>query len=110
MPIFISPDGNFEVWNEKPVGYFTIEEWQAKHPMPVLPVLSNAQLFDNLRHLRDIRLNSTDKMLLADYPISAEKLEEIKAYRQILRDLPAQPGAPWDGGGELTPWPELPDF
>ncbi|MDY0204729.1 MAG: phage tail assembly chaperone [Desulfovibrio desulfuricans] len=33
----------------------------------------------------------------------------IKAYRQFLRDLPAQEGAPWDGGGELTPWPELPE-
>ena len=27
------------------------------------------------------------------------------AYKQALRDLPAQPGAPWDGGGPETPWP-----
>ena len=27
---FISPDGNPEVWLEKPEGYFTQEEWDAK--------------------------------------------------------------------------------
>ena len=62
-----------------------------------------------LRTERDARLAATDKYLLADYPISTEDLDKIKAYRQALRDLPARPGAPWDGGGELTPWPELPE-
>ena len=61
-----------------------------------------------LRTERDARLAVTDKYLLSDYPISAEDLTTVKAYRQALRYLPAQPGAPWDGGGELTPWPELP--
>lgn len=61
-----------------------------------------------LRTERDARLVATDKYLLADYPISPEELVTIKAYRQFLRDLPAQEGAPFDGGGELTPWPELP--
>ena len=63
-----------------------------------------------LRELRDSRLAASDKYFLADYPISAEKLTVIKTYRQALRDLPAQPGAPWDGGGEETPWPEKPNF
>ena len=61
-----------------------------------------------LRTERDARLAATDKYLLADYPISTEELGNIRTYRQALRDLPAQPGAPWDGGGGLTPWPELP--
>ena len=61
-----------------------------------------------LRDVRDARLTDTDKYLLADFPISAENLAAIKAYRQALRDLPSQPGAPWDGGGELTPWPIKP--
>ena len=46
--------------------------------------------------------------LLPDYPISADALVQAKAYRTALRDLPDQPGAPWDGGGELTPWPIKP--
>ena len=61
-----------------------------------------------LRTERDARLAATDKYLLSDYPIGTEDREKIKAYRQVLRDLTAQPGAPWDGGGELTPWPVNP--
>lgn len=31
---YYSPDGNLEVWDTKPEGYFTIEEWQEAHPAP----------------------------------------------------------------------------
>lgn len=77
--------------------------WSVTPPPPTAD-----QLFAALRAARDARLASTDKMLLPDYPISAESLAQVKAYRAALRDLPDQPGAPWDGGGEETPWPELP--
>ena len=70
-----------------------------------LPPLTTAQHFAALRAARDARLADTDKMLLPDYPITAEALEKVKTYRATLRDLPDQPGAPWDGGGEATPWP-----
>ena len=73
-----------------------------------IPAPTNEELAVCLRVERDARLVATDKYLLSDYPISLEQLAEIKTYRQILRDLPAQSGAPWDGGGELTPWPEKP--
>lgn len=105
---YYSPSGNPEVWAEKPDGYFTVDEWQEAHPAPVPEPQSVEDMFLILRFLRDMRVASTDKYLLADYPVSAAKLAEIKVYRQALRDLPAQPGAPWDGGGDLTPWPELP--
>ena len=65
------------------------------------------QLFDGLRAFRDARLTATDKYLLADYPISADALAQVKVYRAALRALPEQSGAPWDGGGEETPWPTL---
>ena len=29
---YYSPDGNPEVWAEKPAGYLTVEEWRAAHP------------------------------------------------------------------------------
>lgn len=32
MPKYYSPGGNFEVWDEKPQGYYTVEEWAAMHP------------------------------------------------------------------------------
>ena len=109
MPTFISPAGNAEVWEEKPKGYLTAEEWQVAHPSPCIIPTSDQQFFA-LRAERDARLASTDKMLLPDYPISADDLAQVKAYRAALRDLPDQPGAPWDGGGDETPWPELPQI
>ena len=32
--IYYSPDGNPEIWETKPTGYFTPQEWQAAHPAP----------------------------------------------------------------------------
>ena len=63
--------------------------------------------FTALRAERDVRLASTDKMLLPDYPISADALAQVKAYRAALRDLPDQPGAPWPDGD--VPWPIKPN-
>ena len=67
------------------------------------------QFYASLRSTRDARLAATDKYMLADYPISEDNLPLVKAYRAALRDLPEQPGAPWDGGGEATPWPTMPE-
>ncbi|WP_443826157.1 tail fiber assembly protein [Desulfovibrio sp.] len=64
--------------------------------------------FERLRAERDRRLTATDYLLMPDYPISDDQRAVVQAYRQALRDLPAQSGAPWDGGGEATPWPEIP--
>ena len=65
-------------------------------------------LFARLRAARDVRLTATDKYLLPDYPVSADNLALVKAYRAALRALPEQTGAPWDGGDEGTPWPQEP--
>ena len=64
--------------------------------------------FERLRAERDRRLSATDYLLMPDYPLNDTLKGAVQAYRQALRDLPAQEGAPWDGGGEATPWPELP--
>lgn len=37
MPKYYSPEGNIEVWEEKPNGYYTVEEWQELHPAPAPP-------------------------------------------------------------------------
>ncbi len=63
--------------------------------------------FSRLRAERDRRIADTDYLLSADYPITPERLEAVKTYRQALRDLPSKEGAPWDGGGENTPWPVM---
>ena len=56
-----------------------------------------------VRAQRDYLLNKTDYMVSGDYPISAEDLAKVKAYRQELRDLPEQEGFP-----ESVEWPTEP--
>lgn len=42
-----------------------------------------------LRAQRNALLAETDYLMMPDYPATKEQKEEIKAYRQSLRDLPA---------------------
>ena len=46
MATFYSPDGNPEVWDIKPDGYYTPEEWAALHPPPepTFDELKNAKI------------------------------------------------------------------
>lgn len=97
------------------------EEWDAvfayaeAHPecvteeqLYVPPVPTQEDLAARVRAERDRRIAETDYLVMSDYPLSQEKLEEIKVYRQALRDIPQQPGFPWGGldDPECT-WPSL---
>jgi hypothetical protein len=46
-----------------------------------------ASVLSQLRIERNRHLCDTDKYMLVDYPISPEKLEAMKIYRQELRDF-----------------------
>lgn len=66
-----------------------------------------------LRKERDKRLNATDYLLAADYPLSGPDRLKVMAYRQALRDITEQPGFPWHGGDEdddACPWPQAPQL
>ena len=52
---------------------------------------------------RNNLLNDSDYLMMVDYPISDEKKQEIKAYRQALRDIPQQDGFP-----DNIVWPDKP--
>lgn len=56
------------------------------------------------REKRDRLLAETDFLLMPDYPISEEALEELKVYRQSLRDVPEQTGFP-----NTIKWPSKPE-
>ena len=56
-----------------------------------------------VRNQRTSLLFSTDIYMLSDYPISEEKRNEFKTYRQALRDVPQQEGFP-----DNIVWPEKP--
>lgn len=42
---------------------------------------------------------------MPDYPSNPQNLEELKVYRQALRDVPKQEGFPRD-----VRWPDVPKF
>ncbi len=77
--------------------------WElTKIPEPTAEEIQ-AQIARDARLKRDCLISQTDYLLQPDYPISAEQLEEVKAYRQALRDVPEQDGFP-----ETIVWPEMP--
>lgn len=89
------------------------EGWSDTPPPP-----TTGELFSSLRSERDVRLSAVlwmrerhaDELELGtETTLTPEQYTALLTYIQALRDIPAQPGAPWDGGGELTPWPELPE-
>ena len=78
---------------------------------------SKDELFSRLRSERDVRITDilwmrerhADELELGkETSLTPEQYTALLTYIQVLRDIPAQPGAPWDGGGTETPWPELP--
>ena len=126
--VYISPDGNREVWEEKPEGYYTEEEWyelnpeEAPGPEPAGP--TEEEILEEKKRLVQILikhfLEQCDFCVLPDSPYTEEELTEIKAFRQALRNLSKQEGYPWDGGrffdisitfeNTTIPWPPLPEI
>jgi hypothetical protein len=63
-----------------------------------------------LRSERDALIPSTDKYIMADYPIRDELRKKWGRYRQHLRDLPGMSSPDLDADGNLTgvEWPTVP--
>ena len=60
--------------------------------------------FETLRMERNVKLSNSDWTINNDSPLSQEKIEEWKVYRQALRDLPANTTDP-----ENPVWPQAPE-
>lgn len=71
-----------------------------KAPEPTVEELSAQALTE-----RDRKIAKTDYYMMSDYPSNPQNLEELKVYRQALRDLPKQEGFPRD-----VRWPDVPKF
>lgn len=72
------------------------------------------ELFEILRMQRNMRfaeydtkISQLERQKRLGFDVDAQ-ISEWDAYAQALCNLPEQQGAPWDGGGELTPWPVMP--
>ena len=79
-------------------------EWMVEKIPEKTPEEIEAEKEQQARSKRDYLLTQTDYLLAADYPIDAESLEAVKAYRQALRDIPQQEGFPDD-----VQWPTMPE-
>lgn len=85
MPKYYSPDGNLEVWNEKPEGYYTEEEWQEAHPAPPPPEPTTEEKLAAL----DAQYDADKAILIEQYTDSlmnddTEMAEELKAELAAL--------------------------
>ena len=54
------------------------------------------------RENRNVLLGETDKYMNTDYPITSEQREEVRAYRQALRDAPSSFTVAWDENAQLV--------
>lgn len=63
MPKYYSPDGNIEVWEQKPEGYYTVEEWAELHPAPAPPEPTTEEKIEAL----DRQYNSDKAILMSQY-------------------------------------------
>ena len=61
--------------------------------------------FARLRAKRDQLLQETDCYMLSDFPVTESNKAKVIAYREALRALPEQEGAPWTD--DTIPWPTL---
>ena len=111
--ILCNTAGDIEMWDAQPfpgsveVDYEVVRGWDGRlYKAGEEPTRPAEAIFEVLRASRDVRLAATDKYMLADYPINEVGLALVKAYRDALRGLPDQAGAPWPDGD--VPWPVMP--
>lgn len=69
------------------------------------PEPDDSMVAEAIRDKRDKLIGETDYYLMPDYPSNPQNLEELKVYRQALRDVPKQEGFPRD-----VCWPDVPKF
>ena len=65
--------------------------------------MTDEEIAEQVRAERDRKIAETDYLVMPDYPLSDEDKKVVIAYRQALRDLPAQEGFPRE-----VVWPGIP--
>lgn len=93
----------FGEWDEETKKHFGVTEVNIPEPEVPPYAPTDEELADRIRRERDEKLEETDFFVMPDYPSDPKDLEEVKTYRQALRDITKQSGFP----KEVT-WPELP--
>lgn len=91
---YYSPSGNLEVWDNKPEGYFTEQEWQEAHPAPEPPEPTTEEKIQAL----DAQYNADKAELVAQYTDSLmhDDEETAEAIKQEMAELDAQYDADYE--------------
>ena len=86
----------FANWNNANGGnLISVSLGDGTYRLEEIPAPTIEELSAQKRAERNAILDATDKFVsVPDYPITDEKREQYKAYRQYLRDVPAQPDFP----------------
>ncbi len=64
--------------------HYTIEDYTIVE----IPPKTEAQKAAEIREMRDRLLAETDRYMLPDYPVTDERRQMYRQYRQYLRDIP----------------------
>ena len=84
MGKYYSPTGNIEVWEDKPKGYYTVEEWAELHPAPPTPEPTKEEQLAQLvaqyeADKAEILKYYADAMIHGDTGLMAELAKEMTA-------------------------------
>lgn len=80
-------------------GWVLVKGMVPPEPTPLPPDIAGA-----IRAERNAKLAESDWTQLDDSPVTNAKKLEWASYRHALRDVPQQPGFPWD-----VQWPTQPE-
>ena len=95
MGNYYSPNGNLEVWAEKPEGYLTEDEWREKHPPEHIEPSDEEKRAFRIAELKRM-LSETDYIVLkiaegsATKKEYAEKIALRQQWRTEINDLEAE--------------------
>ena len=88
MGKYYSPSGNFEVWEIKPDGYYTEEEWAELHPAPAPPEPTKAEKLAILENQYEQDSAELEKYFTKAY--IANDLDTMTELRLEISDLEAE--------------------
>lgn len=81
MGKYYSPKGNFEVWDEKPYGYFTEAEWKELHPTPIHVPTKEEKLAQLEAEYK------TEKAKLEGYFTTALLMDDTETQNELKEEL-----------------------
>lgn len=88
-------------------GKMIVSDGKGKPSLKDRPAPTVDELAVSARQNRDALIAATDYLVMPDYPIAADLLAKVKAYRQALRDITSQKGFPTEIAWPVNPMDEV---